>query len=203
MGRSANSRNRVFEKTGDGIRTAAHDPGKMADPSLVIYHPVRFLDERSIVTNGDQTETICEHLSSGPGGFHSALLTREFEPDPPIFTPRISGLMEQNGTYQMSVLKTADGDPACCCRYFFEYSTPIPGRGHFISTYKSDGDPPPSFEGEPIAVDITVDDGLEHFAMSIWDALNEKNKVSLYAREMVIKNGETFDIIINKNVVIK
>jgi len=199
MGRSVNSRNRVFEKTNDGIRTKAHDPAKMADPSLVIYNPVRSFDGRTIVTNGDQTDTIYESLTSGRD-FRSALLTREFEPDPPIFTPRISGLVEPDGNYSLSILKTAGGDPAYCCRYFFEYSAPVPGSGRFISTYKSDGNPPPSFDGEPIPVGIDVDNGLEHFAQLVWNALNEENKVSLYARETVIGTGEIFDIIINKNL---
>jgi IMP cyclohydrolase len=197
MGRSLNSRNRVFEKTEDGIRTKAHDPAMMADPSLVIYHPVRFFDGRTIVTNGDQTDTIREHLASG-SDFRSALLTRKFEPDPPIFTPRISGLVESDGSYSISILKAAYGNPECCCRYFFEYSAPIPGSGSFISTYMTDGNPPPSFEGEPITVDITVADGLERFALSVWDSLNEENKVSLYARETIFRTGEVFDIIMNK-----
>ena len=199
MGRSMNSRNRVFERTSDGIRTKAHDPGKMVDPSLVIYHPVRVFGGRTIVTNGDQTETIYEYLASGQD-FHSALQTREFEPDPPIYTPRISGLAESDRSYHLSILKTAGGDPARCCRFFFEFSEPVPGSGHFISTYKSDGNPPPSFEGEPVPVSIDVDNGLEHFARSVWSALNEDNKVSLYARETVIATGEMFDIIINKNM---
>jgi len=200
MGRSVNSRNRVFERTSDGIRTEAYDPGKMADPSLVIYNPVRVFDGRTIVTNGDQTDTIYEYLTSGQD-FRSALLTREFEPDPPIFTPRISGLIEPDGSYYLSILKTANGEPTCCCRYFFEYSAPVPGSGCFISTFKSDGDPPPSFEGEPVAVNISVADGLERFALSVWNALNGENKVSLYARETVIRTGKTLDFIINKNTV--
>ena len=198
MGRSINSRNRVFEKTSDGIRTKAHDPALMTDPSLVIYHPVRILDGRIIVTNGDQTDTIREYLLKG-GSFHEALLTREYEPDPPNYTPRISGMFEQNGSYRISILKTADGTPACCLRCFYEYSAPIPGMGHFISTYKTDGDPLPPFEGDPIPIEITVAGGLESFAGTIWDALNEENKVSLYARKTNLTTGEAIDIMFNKN----
>ena len=198
MGRSTNSRNRVFERTADGIRTKARDPGQMADPSLVIYNPVRVFGGHTIVTNGDQTDTIRERLGDG-GDFRGALLTREFEPDPPIYTPRISGLVSPGGGYSLSILKTMDGDPACCCRYFFEYPAPIPGCGHFISTYKTDGDPPPSFVGEPAPVYIPEDGGLEVFAGAVWDALDGANKVSLYARETDIATGESHDLIINAN----
>ena len=198
MGRSENSRNRVFERTGDGIRTKAFDPSKMTDPSLVIYHPVRVFEDRTIVTNGDQTDTILEYLTGGRD-FRSALLTREFEPDPPIYTPRISGLADRDGSYQLAILKSACGNPECCCRFFFEYSDPIPGLGHFVSTYQTDGDPPPSFNGEPVPVEITVADGLESFAEAIWDALHFDNKVSLYARETFLASGESRDVIINKN----
>ena len=197
MGRSVNSRNRVFEKTEDGIRTRALDPAKLTDPSLVIYNPVRIRDGRTIVTNGDQTDTIVEYLQSGRS-FREALMSREFEPDAPNYTPRISGLVERNGSYTLSILKTAGGDPACCLRAFFVYSNPIPGLGHFISTYKTDGDPLPSFEGEPIPINITVADGFEKYAYSVWNSLNEENKVSLYALETMIATGETHDFIINK-----
>ena len=198
MGRSVNSRNRVFEKTEDGIRTKAHDPAKMTDPSLVIYNPVRIKDGRTIVSNGDQTDTISEYLRNG-NGFRDALLSREFEPDAPNYTPRISGLVEQNGSYTLSILKTAGGDPACCLRAFFEYSRPIPGLGHFISTYKADGNPLPSFEDEPIPISIDVADGIERYAKAVWDSLNADNKVSLYARETILATGESNDLIINKN----
>jgi len=198
MGRSVNSRNRIFEKTEDGIRTKAFDPAKLTDPSLVIYHPIRVCDGRLIVTNGDQTDTICLFLSKNRG-FHKALLSREFEPDAPNYTPRISGLVEPDGSYHLSLLKSSGGNPACCCRYFYYYSMALPGLGHFISTYKSDGDPLPSFEGEPIPVGITVEPGLEAYARAIWDALNEDNKVSLYARETVLSTGEFSDLLINKN----
>jgi len=198
MGRSVNSRNRVFEKTEDGIQTKAHNPGLLADPSLVIYHPLRVFDGWVIVTNGDQTETISEYMQSGQG-FRGALLTREFEPDPPIYTPRISGLVSPDGSYSLSILKTAGGDPSCCCRYFFEYSRPVAGHGHLISTYKADGSPPPSFEGEPVSVNISCKNGLFSLAGTVWNALNEENKVSLYARETVLATGESSDFIINKN----
>ncbi|MCL2401999.1 MAG: IMP cyclohydrolase [Oscillospiraceae bacterium] len=196
MGRSENSRNRVFERTDDGIRTKAFDPAKLTDPSLVIYNPVRVLDGRTIVTNGDQTDTIRDFLLNGQD-FRDALLTREFEPDPPIYTPRVSGLIESNGSYKLSILKSADSNPACCVRSFFEYSAPIPGLGHFISTYQTDGNPPPSFAGEPVAVKISGD--LQRFAHGVWDALNNDNKLSLYVRETVVATGESSDIIINKN----
>jgi len=197
MGRSVNSRNRVFEKTEDGIRTKAHDPALMTDPRLVIYDPVLVLGGYTIVSNGDQTGTIYEHLDSG-WGFRDALLTREFEPDAPNYTPRISGIIEPDGAYSLSSLKTADGAPESCLRCFYEYSKPLPGLGHFISTYKTDGDPLPSFEGDPIPISIALEGGLEDFAESIWRALDDENKVSLYARETTIATGETHEVIINK-----
>jgi len=198
MGRSVNSRNRIFEKTDDGIRTKAYDPALMTDPSLVIYHPIRNYGGRVIVSNGDQTDTIREHLANG-SDFRSALLTREFEPDAPNYTPRISGLVEPNGSYTLSILKTAGGDPLCCCRYFYEYPAAIPGLGHFLSTYKTDGNPLPSFEGEPIAINITTAGGIESLALSVWNSLNEENKVSLYVSETVLATGESDDVIFNKN----
>jgi len=197
MGRSVNSRNRVFEKTNEGIRTRAHDPALLSDPSLVIYNLLCVMDDRAIVTNGDQTDTIACFLLAGKS-FRDALLTREYEPDKPHYTPRISGLVEQDGSYSLSILKTADGTPACCQRSFFEYCPPIPGLGHFISTYKTDGEPLPPFEGEPIPVAINLAGGLEQFARSVWDALDENNKVSLYARTANIITGESNDIIFNK-----
>jgi len=199
MGRSPNSRNRVFTRTGDGIRTKAFDPAGLTDPSLVIYHPVRIYNRRVIISNGDQTDTILEFLSSGRD-FRQALLTRQFEPDAPNYTPRISGLIEPDGGYCISILKTLNGNPDCCCRYFFEYASPLPGSGHFISTYITDGDPLPSYEGEPVPVNITVAGGLESFARSIWETLNLGNKVSLYAQEISLETGERKDMIINKNV---
>ena len=198
MGRSENSRNRVFERTDDGIRTAAYDSSKMTDPSLIIYHPVREIGARTIVTNGDQTDTIHNNLRQELD-FHSALQMREFEPDAPNYTPRISGLVEANGAYSLSVLKTIEGDPNHCQRCFYEYSKAIPGLGHFLSTYETDGDPLPSFKGEPISVGITDSCGLEAFASEIWNAMNEDNKVSLYAKENDLSSGEVNDLIINKH----
>jgi len=199
MGRSVNSRNRVFDKTGDGIRTKAYEPALLTDPSLVIYRPVRVLSGRTIVTNGDQTDTIFEYILNGRG-FHDALLTREYEPDAPNYTPRISGLVEPDGSYCLSILKTADGSPKCCLRGFYEYSAPIPGLGHFISTYKEDGDPLPAFEGEPVPVGISTENGIGGLAKTVWESLNAENKVSLYALEIDIATGKRSDLIINKNV---
>jgi len=201
MGRSENSRNRIFVETDDGIKTQAFDPSKLTDPSLVIYHPVRelVLDDGNIliVTNGDQTETLKEYFSEEKSCFE-ALLTRKFEPDPPIYTPRISGVIFPCGSYMLSILKRLDSDPACCLRCFFTYDAPLPGIGHFISTYKSDGDPPPSFEGEPIPVSVSVAGGLESFANEIWESMDSNNKVALYARETVISTGESSFIILNR-----
>ena len=174
MGRSVNSRNRVFEETDDGIRTKAYDESKMTDPSLVIYHPVRRLDSGiTVVTNGDQTDTIRDHILQGHCYRH-ALNTRTFEPDGPNYTPRISGLMKPDGSYNLSILKSMDGDPACCCRYFYEYEKSAAGAGHFIHTYEGDGDPLPSFEGEPRRVAVTAPDA-ETLANDLWLALNEDN----------------------------
>lgn len=198
MGRSENSRNRIFEKTDDGIKTKAFDPDKLTDPTLVIYNPVRVLNNHLIITNGDQTDTIYEFLSKG-SDFRSALLTRTFEPDPPNYTPRISCLVEPIGAYHLSILKTIDGSENGCLRNFFEYSNPTPGLGHFISTYNTDGDPLPSFSGEPIPVIIDNNNGLKYLADRIWESLNMENKVSLYARETDISTGMSNDIIINKH----
>jgi len=199
MGRSVNSRNRTFERTEDGIRTAAFDPSKMTDPSLVIYHPVRVVGKKVIVTNGDQTDTILDFFEKD-SDFVSALQTREFEPDAPNYTPRISGLVKADGGYVLSILKTTvAGDPKSCQRNFFDYSCAFPGLGHFISTYETDGDPLPSFAGEPVLVGITDSCGLEAFASEIWNALNDENKVSLYARECCLATGEVNDLIINKH----
>ena len=203
MGRSENSRNRVFERTDDGIRTRAFDEAKLTDPSLVIYHPVRAIDGYTIVTNGDQTDTIrFIHTDGSRGaiqdGFHRALKKREFEPDLPIYTPRISALIEPNGGYTLSILKSADGDPTLCYRQYFEYDKPIDGTAHFISTYMHDGAPPPCFSGEPIAVALE-DVSLETLANAVWDALDADNKVSLYALEIDAVTGERRDIIINKH----
>ena len=199
MGRSENSRNRVFEYTEDGIRTKAFDESKMTDPSLIIYHPVRLLPNGLlVVTNGDQTDTIAEHVAQGHCYRH-ALTQRKFEPDGPNWTPRISGVMKPDGSYNLSILKSLDGDPACCCRYFFEYDSPIPGVGHFIHTYQSDGDPLPSFQGEPRAVEIGALSAADELAQPLWDSLNEDNKVSLYVRLTDLNGGGTDSYIINQN----
>lgn len=196
MGRSENSRNRVFVATEDGIRTQAFDPSKMTDPSLIIYHPIRFCNGHIIVTNGDQTDTVRDSMNAG-GSFHAALMKRTFEPDKPNYTPRISGLILPDGSYKLSILKSFGGDPSCCCRSFFEYEAPVPGIGHFIHTYKCDGDPIPSFEGEPKPVAVMGD--LSEYANGVWNALNADNRVSLYGYARDIISGESDSIIINKN----
>ena len=197
MGRSVNSRNRIFLECEDGIRTEAFDPAKLVDPSLIIYHPVRTLAGQTIVTNGDQTDTIRDALVLG-GTFESALRTREFEPDAPNYTPRISGIVKEDGSYTLSVLKTLDGDPSCCLREFFDYDRPAAGTGHFIHTYISDGDPLPSFAGEPEAVVIDAADAAS-LAESVWKDLNEENKVSLFVRYLDLETGKTDTVICNKN----
>ena len=195
MGRSVNSRNRIFVADGDGLRPQAHDPAKLSDPSLVIYAPVRVLNGVQIVTNGDQTDTIYAFMSQGKT-FEEALRTRTFEPDPPIYTPRVSGIIE-NGNYKLSILKSADGNPSSVRRYFFEYTDPIAGQGHFIHTYRCDGNPVPSFEGEPEQVEI--DGTLDGFTDTIWESLNEDNKVSLFTRFINLETGEFETRIVNKN----
>ncbi len=195
MGRSVNSRNRIFVADGDGLRTQAHDPAKLSDPSLVIYAPVRVLNGVQIVTNGDQTDTIYDFMSQGKT-FEAALRTRNIEPDPPISAPRVSGIIE-NGNYKLSILKSADGNPSSVRRYFFEYTDPIAGQGHFIHTYRCDGNPVPSFEGEPEQVEI--DGTLDGFTDTIWESLNEDNKVSLFTRFINLETGEFETRIVNKN----
>lgn len=200
MGRSENSRNRVFVETEDGIRTQAFDPSKLVDPSLIIYAPVRKLGNTTIVTNGDQTDTIYDLIKEGQT-FEQSLRTREFEPDGPNYTPRISGIVEiadSKMSYSMSILKSADGNPDCCERYTFSYDKPIAGLGRFIHTYMSDGNPLPSFEGEPTLVEIGNDD-LDTFADKIWNALNADNKVSLYVSYIDIETGNSESKVINKN----
>ena len=198
MGRSENSRNRVFEETEDGIRTKAFDESKMTDPSLIIYHPVRRMDNGiTIVTNGDQTDTIRDNILAGHCYRH-ALNTRTFEPDGPNYTPRISGVVKPNGSYDLSILKSLDGDPSCACRYFYEYEAPKAGVGHFIHTYESDGTPLPSFEGEPRRVSITAPDA-ETLAEELWLALNDDNKVSLFVRYIDLETGDDETSIINKH----
>lgn len=200
MGRSVNSRNRIFVEEGDGIRTEAYDPSKLSDPSLIIYAPVRVYGDQTIVTNGDQTDTVYEGLAAGKS-FEEALASREFEPDKPNYTPRISGVMEfaeGKFSYKMSVLKSADGDPSCCLRYTFSYDRPLAGEGRFIHTYQGDGDPLPSFEGEPERIAIE-DEDIDSFAKRIWESLNEENKVSLFVRYIEIETGKWESRIINKN----
>lgn len=199
MGRSANSRNRIFVEDGEGIRTEAFDPSKLEDPSLIIYAPVRVLGNKTIVTNGDQTDTIYE-LMDKQFTFEQALRTREFEPDAPNYTPRISGILHfDNGSYNyaMSILKSNNGNPDACNRYTFAYSNPVAGEGHFIHTYMGDGNPLPSFEGEPVLVDIPND--MNEFADTVWNNLDEENKVSLFVRYINIEDGTYESKIINKN----
>lgn len=199
MGRSSNSRNRVFVTEEEGIRTEAFDPSKMEDPSLIIYAPVRVLGERTIVTNGDQTDTIYDGLKAGLT-FEQSLRSREFEPDGPNYTPRISGIMQvSNGAYHyaMSILKSHNGNPAACNRYTFTYENPLAGEGHFIHTYARNEEPLPSFEGEPKLVDISGD--IDSFTTKVWNALNEDNKVSLFVRYIDISTGTYETRIINKN----
>ena len=199
MGRSSNSRNRVFVEDGEGIRTQAFDPSKLEDPSLIIYAPVRVLGKDTIVTNGDQTDTVYDGLKDGLT-FEQSLRSREFEPDGPNYTPRISGVMHiEDGKfdYQMSILKSADGNPECCNRYTFSYDKPIAGEGRFIHTYMHDGNPLPSFEGEPEKVHIEGD--IDKFTDEVWNALNEENKVSLFVRFINIETGEYETRIKNKN----
>ena len=196
MGRSENSRNRIFSLTEDGIRTEAHDPSKMVDPSLIIYHPVRQVGTELVVTNGDQTDTIRDFLVEGKT-FEAALQTREFEPDHPNYTPRISGQMAADGSFQMSILKSADGDPSCCHRYLYTYDHPLVGEGRFIHTYMGDGNPLPSFEGEPERVVLEAADA-ETLADQMWAALNEENKVSLFVRYVDLTDGSVQQTIRNK-----
>ena len=199
MGRSVNSRNRVFVEDGDGIRTEAFDPAKLEDPSLIIYAPVRVLGNKTIVTNGDQTDTIYEGMDKQLT-FEQSLRTREFEPDAPNYTPRISGIMHiENGKYNyaMSILKSNNGDPSSCLRYTFAYENPAAGEGHFIHTYKGDGNPLPSFEGEPKL--IGIDGNIDEFTKVLWNSLNDDNKVSLFVRFIDISTGEYKTRIVNKN----
>ena len=199
MGRSENSRNRIFVEEGEGIRTQAYDPSKLTDPSLIIYAPVRVLGHRTIVTNGDQTDTVYEGMEKGLT-FEQSLRSREFEPDAPNYTPRISGLMElENGgySYSLSILKSNNGDPACCNRYTFSYENCAAGEGHFIHTYLHDGNPLPSFEGEPKLV--TIPDDMEKFTNMLWNNLNPENKVSLFVRHIDIATGRYETVIKNKN----
>lgn len=199
MGRSVNSRNRVFTETEDGIRTEAADPSKLTDPHLIIYAPVRVLGNKTIVTNGDQTDTIYEGMDHQLT-FEQSLRSREFEPDAPNYTPRISGVMHvENGSYSyaMSILKSNNGDPSACNRYTFAYSNCVAGEGHFIHTYKCDGNPLPSFEGEPKLV--AIPDDIDAFTELLWSSLNADNKVSLFVRYIDIETGSYESRIVNKN----
>lgn len=199
MGRSENSRNRVFTRDGKGIRTEAFDPAKLTDPHLIIYSPVRVLGNKLIVTNGDQTDTIYE-LMDQQFTFEQALRTREFEDDAPNYTPRISGILrfEESGfNYAMSILKSANGNPESCQRYTFTYNNPIKGEGHFIHTYMGDGNPLPSFEGEPKLIGISGN--IDEFTDMLWNSLNEDNKVSLFVRYVNLEDGSEETRIVNKN----
>lgn len=199
MGRSTNSRNRIFVEDGAGIRTQAFDPAKLEDPSLVIYAPVRVLGNKTIVTNGDQTDTIYE-LMDKQQTFEQALRTRKFEPDAPNYTPRISGIMHvENGgyNYALSILKSNGGDPASCQRFTFAYENPAAGEGHFIHTYIGDGNPLPSFEGEPVLVEM--EDDIDAFTKTVWESLDGENKVSLFVRYIDIVGGTYETRIVNKN----
>ena len=199
MGRSANSRNRVFVTEGEGIRTQAFDPEKLEDPSLIIYAPVRVLGNKTIVTNGDQTDTIYEGMDHQLT-FEQSLRSREFEPDGPNYTPRISAVLHlEKGefNYAMSILKSNNGNPDACLRYTFAYEKAIPGEGRFIHTYKCDGNPLPSFEGEPKLVQIPND--MKEFTDLLWNSLNEENKVSLFVRYIDIATGKYETTIVNKN----
>lgn len=192
MGRSENSRNRVFEKTDDGIRTRAWDESKMTDPSLIIYHPVRRMpDGTLIVTNGDQTDTVRDFLAQGKGWLE-ALCSRTFEPDEPNWTPRVSGLMQPCGSHLLSILRAQGGNPDCCERFFYTYDAATPGVGHFISTYEGFGSPLPSYHGEPVAAQVP-DLDARALAQALWDALDADNRVSLY----VCVDGN--EVIINKH----
>lgn len=199
MGRSSNSRNRIFVEDGEGIRTQAFDPSKLEDPSLIIYAPVRVLGNKTIVTNGDQTDTIYEGMDKQLT-FEQSLRSREFEPDGPNYTPRISAVLHlEKGkfNYAMSILKSNNGNPESCNRYTFAYSDVPAGEGHFISTYMHDGNPLPSFEGEPKW--MAIPDGMDAFADTLWNSLNEENKVSLFVRYIDIATGKYESKIINKN----
>lgn len=201
MGRSENSRNRVFVTDGDGIRTQAFDESKMVDPHLIIYAPVRVLGNKTIVTNGDQTDTIYEGMDKQLT-FEQSLRTREFEDDKPNFTPRISGIIHlENGgmNMAMSILKSDDGDDACCIRNTFAYSNPKAGEARFIHTYKAAGNPLPSYEGEPKKLSVP-DMDIDAFTNYVWENLNEENKVSLFTRYIDLETGKFESRIVNKNV---
>lgn len=197
MGRSVNSRNRVFVQEPDGIRTEAYDPSKMEDPSLIIYHPVREAGQGLIVTNGDQTDTIWEYLARGES-WEAALRTRKFEHDGPNWTPRISGLLSADGSYKMSILKSADPEGSACARFFYEYPA-LPGLGHFIHTYVCDGNPViPTFQGEPERVAMCND--IDAFTNMLWENLNSDNKISLFVRYIDMQTRTFEQRILNKHL---
>lgn len=199
MGRSENSRNRIFVEDGEGIRTQAFDPSKLTDPSLIIYAPVRVLGNKTIVTNGDQTDTIYEGMDHQMT-FEQSLRSREFEPDAPNYTPRISGIMHvEHGVYNyaMSILKSDNGNSDSCLRYTFAYENPQAGEGRFIHTYQCDGNPLPSFVGEPKKIAISGE--IDAFTDLLWNSLNEENKVSLFVRYIDIASGAYETRIVNKN----
>ena len=200
MGRSENSRNRIFERFEGGMRTKAFDESKLSDPSLIIYNPYLKLGDTDIITNGDQTDTVYDYMKDGVS-FEEALYTREFEPDAPNFTPRISGALyygfaKQMFTYKLSILKSANGRPESCNRYFYNY-VPENGIGHFIHTYKCDGNPIPSFYGEP--EEVAMPNTAQELADLCWNNLNCDNKVSLFIRQVPLDGSEPTEIIINKN----
>ncbi len=199
MGRSENSRNRVFVEDGEGIRTQCYDPSKLTDPSLIIYAPVRVLGNKTIVTNGDQTDTIYDGMDRQLT-FEQSLRSRTFEPDAPNYTPRISGILHvENGKYNyaMSIIKSSDGNADSCNRFTYAYENPAAGEGHFIHTYLHDGNPLPSFEGEPKRIEIAGD--IDEFTELVWNSLNADNKVSLFVRFIEIATGKYITKIINKN----
>lgn len=200
MGRSENSRNRIFVEDGEGIRTQAFDESKLTDPSLIIYAPVRVIGNKTIVTNGDQTDTVYD-LMNNQFTFEQALRTREFEPDAPNYTPRISGVVKADKTdfnFALSILKSDNGNPDSCLRYTYSYKNPANGVGRFIHTYMSDGNPLPSFEGEPTAVSLQSDD-IDTFSKKLWNSLNSDNKVSLFVRYIDLETLKADTRIINKN----
>ena len=198
MGRSENSRNRVFIADGDGLKTKAYDESKVSDPSLIIYSPVRVIGDYLIVTNGDQTDTIYDGLKNGKG-MSESLLTRKFEPDEPNYTPRISGLLDFSNGYKftLSILKSDDGNGESCQRIYYNYDEPVNGEGYFIHTYIGNGNPLPSFKGEPEKIEISQN--IDDFTGTIWNSLNESNKISLFVRYINLENKKADTRILNKN----
>lgn len=197
MGRSENSRNRIFESTEDGIRTKAFDESKLTDPSLILYHPIRVVNGTIIVTNGNQTDTVAEAFRRGEGWVH-ALRSREFKPDAPNYTPRISGMLRPDGSYRLSILKSAADEGSSCLRFFYEYDTPVAGQGHLIHTYKGDGNPLPPFEGEPKTVSLP-DANPDALARRIWSNLNANNRVALFVEYLDLKTGAAETRCVNRH----